>query len=162
MNWEELYSMQQSLDKHIESNHQLKNQDLFQEKYLALLVELGELANETRCFKFWSNKSRNNNDIILEEYVDGLHFILSLGLEKGYRYTSRNLSELTRAAETEQFNIVFESCINFYKNVSKETYEQLFMNFLLLGEVLGFSESDIQVAYYKKNEINFERQNKGY
>ncbi|KKE79021.1 dUTP diphosphatase [Oceanobacillus caeni] len=162
MNWEELYSMQQSLDNHIESNHQLKNQDLFQEKYLALLVELGELANETRCFKFWSNKSRNNNDIILEEYVDGLHFILSLGLEKGYRYTSRNLSELTRAAETEQFNIVFESCINFYKNVSKETYEQLFMNFLLLGEVLGFSESDIQVAYYKKNEINFERQNKGY
>lgn len=154
--------MQKKLDQYIEKKHQLENVDLFGKKILALFVEVGELANETRCFKFWSNKSRNNNDIILEEYVDGLHFILSLGLEKGYRYTSRNLSELTRAAETEQFNIVFESCINFYKNVSKETYEQLFMNFLLLGEVLGFSESDIQVAYYKKNEINFERQNKGY
>lgn len=161
MNWEELYSMQQSLDNHIEENHQLKNQDLFQEKYLALLVELGELANETRCFKFWSNKPRNSNDIILEEYVDGLHFILSLGLEKGYRYTSRNLGELTQN-ETEQFNNVFESCAAFYKNVSKENYDQLFVNFLHLGGVLGFSESDIQFAYYKKNEINFERQNKGY
>ncbi|KPH73919.1 MULTISPECIES: dUTP diphosphatase [Bacillaceae] len=161
MNWEELYSMQQSLDNHIESNHQLKNQDLFQEKYLALLVELGELANETRCFKFWSNKPRNKNNIILEEYVDGLHFILSLGLEKAYRYSSRKLDELTRT-ETEQFNKVFESCTDFYKNVSKENYDRLFVDFLQLGEILGFSEADIQYAYYKKNEINYERQNKGY
>lgn len=161
MNWEELYSMQKQLDQHIEENHQLQNRDLFQDKYLALLVELGELANETRCFKFWSKKPRNDESIILEEYVDGLHFILSLGLEKGYRYTSRDLNKLSRS-ETEQFNEVFKSCTAFNQDSTEEKYTALFMEFLQLGKVLGFNEQDIQSAYYKKNEINFERQNKGY
>lgn len=50
---------------------------------LALLVEIGELANETRCFKYWSNKPASEREVILEEYVDGLHFILSIGIDLG-------------------------------------------------------------------------------
>lgn len=161
MNWDELYSMQQHLDQHIEENHNLQNKDVFQEKYLALLVELSELANETRCFKFWSLKPRNEDSVILEEYVDGLHFILSLGLEKGYRYTSAELGQPLET-ETEQFNAVFEAGTVFYQEQTAESYKDLFRKFLLLGKILGFSEEDIQQAYYKKNEINFERQNKGY
>ncbi len=56
MEWDTLFKMQKELDSYIESNHNLANHDLFDDKYLALLVEIGELANETRCFKFWSNK----------------------------------------------------------------------------------------------------------
>ena len=51
---------------------------------LALLVEIGELANETRSFKFWSVKPASEKKIILEEFVDGIHFILSLGIECGF------------------------------------------------------------------------------
>src|SRR5688500_20051556 len=58
-----------------------KKTDVFREKCLALLVELGELANETRCFKFRSKKPRNDDSVLLEEYVDNRHFRLSLGLE---------------------------------------------------------------------------------
>src|SRR5690625_6269037 len=83
MDWTTLFSMQETLDKHIIDNHQLQQKDLMEEKYLALLVELGELANETRCFKFWSTKPASARKKILEEYVDGVHFILSLGIEKG-------------------------------------------------------------------------------
>ena len=48
---------------------------------MALLVER-ELANETRSFKFWSTKGPSANEIILEEYVDSIHFLLSLLIEK--------------------------------------------------------------------------------
>ncbi|RKQ29928.1 dUTP diphosphatase [Oceanobacillus halophilus] len=161
MDWDELFTMQRQLDKYIEENHDLSNTNLFEHKYLALLVELGELANETRCFKFWSNKPRNESNIILEEYVDGIHFILSLGLEKGYRFKSKKLDETTKT-ETEQFNEVFDACTTFKKSASKENYESLFSTYLQLGQLLGFSELDIQNAYYKKNEINYERQDKGY
>ncbi|PAV30423.1 dUTPase [Virgibacillus profundi] len=161
MNWDKLFSMQEQLDKYIESNHNMKDIDVFQEKYLALLVELGELANETRCFKFWSKKPRNEKSIILEEYVDGIHFILSLGIEKGYKYEAQPI-EAVRLTETEQFNLVFEACTSFKQNPTKINYDKMFKKFLQLGDLLGFSESDIQQAYLKKNEINYERQNQGY
>ncbi|HAQ08050.1 MAG TPA: dUTPase, partial [Bacillus bacterium] len=84
MNIEKLFRMQKELDRHIELQHGLVEEDLFDRKILALLVELGELANETRCFKFWSLKPSSEKQVILEEFVDGIHFILSLGIECGF------------------------------------------------------------------------------
>ena len=161
MKWEKLYSMQQQLDSYIEKKHQLEDRDLFEEKYLALLVELGELANETRCFKFWSNKERSEKEVILAEFVDGIHFILSLGLEKGYRYNGELLVSDNRS-ETEQFNQIFIQAALFKQDSSLENYISLFQEYLKLGILLGYSEEDMQQAYFKKNEINYERQNEGY
>ncbi|MBP1968851.1 dimeric dUTPase (all-alpha-NTP-PPase superfamily) [Virgibacillus natechei] len=161
MDWKALFSMQAQLDKYIETKHDLLEKDVFQEKYLALLVELGELANETRTFKFWSNKPRNEKSVILEEYVDGVHFILSLGIDKGFRYDSRQLKEITHS-ETEQFNRVFEACVTFKQKPTQATYINLFEAYLQLGALLGFTEADIQSAYLKKNEVNYDRQNQGY
>ncbi|WP_373893019.1 dUTP diphosphatase [Virgibacillus sp. CBA3643] len=161
MDWKALYSMQKQLDNYIEEKHDLLDKDVFQEKYLALLVELGELANETRCFKFWSTKPRNEKNVILEEYVDGTHFILSLGIDKGYQYEGKELG-LTVLNETEQFNHVFEACIVFKQDPTKANYVRLFESYLQLGELLGFTEADIQDAYLKKNEVNYVRQDQGY
>src|SRR5690625_909139 len=99
--------MQRELDNYIESNNDLHNKDVFQEKYLALLVELGELANETRCFKFWSMKPPSDKKVILEEFVDGIHFLLSLGNEAGHHYKNIPLSA-GEISITAQFNLVFE------------------------------------------------------
>lgn len=153
--------MQKDLDQYISEKHHLTDQDLFQEKYLALLVELGELANETRCFKFWSTKSRNKKEVILEEYVDNIHFILSIGIEKGFEIESIPFDN-SKLTETEQFNVVFQKCVLFYNDPTRENYIQLFRSFLQLGNMLGFNEKDIQEAYMAKNEINYERQQVGY
>lgn len=161
MEWEKLFKMQEQLDHYIEVNHDLANHDLFQEKYLALLVELGELANETRCFKFWSTKPGSEDSVVLEEYVDGIHFILSLGIKQNLGFDSSGIMTVEKS-ETEQFNDVFEACVTFKNNPGSEQYHQLFTKFLQLGDKLGFSEQAIQEAYYKKNEINYKRQNEGY
>ncbi|WP_249870912.1 dUTP diphosphatase [Oceanobacillus saliphilus] len=162
MNWNRLFEMQKQLDTYIEKNHDLSKTDVFQEKYLALLVELGELANETRCFKFWSTKPRSEKSIILEEYVDVIHFILSLGLEKGFSYETTRDTATAAVTETEQFNEVFEAAATYKNNTTSSNYNTLFMKTLQLAEILGFTEEDIQHAYMKKNEINYERQNQGY
>lgn len=50
-----LFKAQQVLDAHIECEHPtLPNENRLNKRILALLVELGELANEWRGFKFWS------------------------------------------------------------------------------------------------------------
>ena len=54
----------------------------FKKKDWHFLLNLRNLANETRCFKFWSTKGPSDDAVILEEYVDSIHFLLSLGIEK--------------------------------------------------------------------------------
>ncbi|MBM7869320.1 dimeric dUTPase (all-alpha-NTP-PPase superfamily) [Clostridium pascui] len=82
----ELYELQNELDKYIleKKNKQLMPKQLLTDTLLALQVEVSELANETRCFKHWSNKGPSSKDVILEEYVDILHFFLSVGNQLGF------------------------------------------------------------------------------
>lgn len=161
MNWQSLFKMQDQLDTYIADNHDLHNKDLFEERFLALLVELGELANETRCFKFWSKKGASDNEVILEEYVDNIHFLLSLGNHRGFQFESIETSadDIDR---TVVFNTVFVKAVQFYHEQSEATYLELFKEYLQLAHVLGFSEADIQNAYHEKNEVNYERQDQGY
>ncbi|MBO8156419.1 MAG: dUTP diphosphatase [Bacillaceae bacterium] len=163
MNWDKLYEMQSELDGRIKKQHRLEGKDVFDEKVLALLVEVGELANETRCFKFWSTKGPNEQSVILEEFVDGLHFILSLGIEKGY------FVQMVKAIETEGnqsitrlFLSVYSQIEEFRQESTMNNYEKLCMKYLELGKFLGFSPEMIEHAYMEKNEVNHERQNQGY
>lgn len=163
MNFNKLFNMQKGLDSHIETKHGLTGTDLFDRKVLALLVELGELANETRCFKFWSVKPAAPQETILEEYVDGVHFILSLGIELKFE---DHAPAIKVAAETddvnEQFLTVFGQIHQFRAEKTRESYEKLFSEYLKLGELLGISSSDIEKAYFEKNEVNYERQKENY
>lgn len=161
MNWQTLFDMQAKLDAYIADNHNLHGKDLFEERFLALLVELGELANETRCFKFWSTKSQSDNAIVLEEYVDNIHFLLSIGNHKGYEFSQ---IDTTNAKEdtTKIFNNLFVNATTYYQAQSKENYLTLFRTYLQLANALGFTEADIQKAYHQKNEVNYERQESGY
>ncbi|MEG2909687.1 MAG: dUTP diphosphatase, partial [Erysipelotrichaceae bacterium] len=77
----DLYEMQDKLDQRIFDEHGITRIETMNRRMLALLIEIGELANETRCFKFWSNKGASSKDVILEEYADGIHFLLSLGID---------------------------------------------------------------------------------
>ncbi|WNS81762.1 dUTP diphosphatase [Domibacillus sp. DTU_2020_1001157_1_SI_ALB_TIR_016] len=161
MNMNTLFEMQRGLDSYIEKEHNLEGTNLFDQKVLALLVEIGELANETRCFKFWSTKGPSERGIILEEFVDGVHFILSLGI----------LADLTDAVPasqqpaktaTDQFLLVTEAVHTFHRDKAKEAYQSLLDRFFTLGDMLGFSAEEVEQAYIAKNEVNYKRQQSGY
>ena len=156
--------MQQKLDEYIQKKQSLEEEDLFEQKVLALIVELSELANETRSFKFWSLKTEKNESAILEEYVDCLHFILSLGIEKGHYFNRDSSSKkpTVHRFKVDQFNQLFEQCIVFKQEPTKENYFTLFEHFLHLGTLLGYDEKDIHRAYFEKNKVNFSRQDEGY
>ncbi|KAB2334176.1 dUTP diphosphatase [Bacillus mesophilum] len=162
MNFERLFNMQKELDAHIEAKHELTNENLFDRKVLALLVELGELANETRCFKFWSVKPAAAQETILEEYVDGVHFILSLGIELQYESAAPVIEAADQNDINEQFLAVFEQIHQFRAEKTRASYEKLFLVYLQLGQLLGFSAADIERAYFEKNEVNYERQKENY
>ncbi|UQD52967.1 dUTPase [Bacillus methanolicus] len=161
MNFQKLFEMQKALDRHIESKHQL-DENLFDRKVLALLVELGELANETRCFKFWSLKPASPDKVVLEEFVDGIHFILSLGIECGFEHAIELPKSKTTASLNEQFLRVYQLIINFKQLRTFHYYQLMFQGYLELANLLGFTSEQIEQAYIEKNEVNYERQRQGY
>ncbi len=155
--------MQDELDRRIEREHALEEKDLFTEKILALLVEVGELANETRCFKFWSSKPPSSKEVILEEFVDGLHFVLSIGITKGYKLPA------TITIKDEQYDGLIQAFLDVYNDIQLlekdhdvNKFVQLMEDYLVIGRILGFTAEDVENAYLFKNEVNHSRQDQGY
>lgn len=161
MNLHKLFTMQHALDQYIQANKQVTD-DVFEKKGLALIVELAELANETRCFKFWSEKGPSERSVILEEYVDSIHFILSLGIEKGFQ----DLEEWPHKSIDGDLTALFiganESVLTFLTKPTKTHYEKVWIMYGAIAKKLGFSNEDVLQAYIAKNETNYERQKSGY
>lgn len=163
MLFKKLFEMQAALDSYIEENHQLQNENLFNRKVLALLVEIGELANETRSFKFWSVKPSSEKKVVLEEFVDGIHFILSLGLECGFQSEPVKVEAISSNGDiNEQFLKIFQAVSTFQTSRSFSHYIKVIEYYLQLAAMLGITFEEMEQAYIEKNEVNFKRQQNSY
>jgi len=161
LNIAKLFMLQSELDAHIEEQHPRKEwTSRHPEKVLALLVELGELANETRCFKFWSDKPASERKVTLEEYVDCLHFVLSIGLEMDVELI--NIVPIKKKNVIEQFTVLFNAVTILKIHFTPFVYNHVFSAFIGLGEMLGFTWDEIENAYLEKNAVNHDRQDGGY
>ncbi len=156
-----LYHKHAELDARIAENHNVSYETTRERRILALLVEIGEFANATRCFKYWSNKPSEAQDIVLDEYVDGLHFFLSLGIDikvskKTYNHT-KHADNLTK-----QILETFRLASLFYKNQDEKSYIKAFQAFINITILLKVRWSTIEKAYYKKLGENYHRQDTNY
>ena len=198
---EKLYEQQRKTMQMFEKNHPKKpGENRFEKKILALLVEVGECANEYRGFKYWSQdqeprtwepnpkdicKSCKGNPMVyengkivgqcekcdgcgvyfhnplLEEYADGLHFILELGIEVDYTPIACYLDYRAESIDS-QFIALYKYVLNFLDQPTREMYENLLMVYIGLGKMLGFMLEEIEQAYWTKNKVNYERQENGY
>lgn len=163
INLSTLFKQQEKFDKYIHKKYKLSYKRVYKEIKLALFVELAELANEIKSFKFWSIKGSSSKEKILEEYVDGLHFITSLCLIKkikpNFNLDKKNNSSLTKYEITIKFLDLFRT---IYKLKSKNSLIKWFVKYLNFGFFLNFSLKEILKAYAKKNKINYQRQKNNY
>lgn len=158
---ENLFEQQQELDAYIFENHDLVRYETLLDRMLALLVELGELANETRCFKFWSVTPASKQEVIAQEFVDGIHFLLSLGIDLQDDSTSIDSLEV-QGSMTDQFLAVFEAVVDLSKQFDSKHYQRAFALFLGIADKLGLEEQQIREHYVSKNKTNHKRQENNY
>lgn len=165
MQLKKLFEMQKELDDHIIREHELEGKNLISNKTVAFIVELSELANELRFFKHWSNKGPSEKEVVLEEYVDGLHFLLSLGngigadtlIEDDFKF-----DYVCKADLTEEFIYIIKLAIEFKEVNTYQNYRNLLNRYLSLSKILGFTQEAVVQGYFKKNAINHKRQESGY
>lgn len=198
MQLKKLYDLQRKLDSKID----YQGEDKLDYLIMALRVEIGEMNNEWRVFKFWSKDRISRREIIgtcqycntrgfdedeegykslcgmckgtgkvviknplLEEYVDGLHFVLNIGIY--LNITNANpifyVPSIDNWSIPKQVEAIHDTIgkVRSYKT-SVGTYHQLVHLYLGLGKMLEFSEEDIEQAYLDKNEENHDRQRRGY
>ncbi|QIZ66673.1 dUTP diphosphatase [Geobacillus subterraneus] len=180
----ELFKMQQELDERIVRDKGLQDQNLLPNKILSLQVELAELANEWQMFKFWKKnpqprtKALRNPGMmmpedqewynpLLEEYVDCLHFLLSIGLELShdvtkYHYYAESPYENTISLLSSLISEAYTMRHPDSEHLTELAYVKFFCKFIDLGRRLGFSWRDVEEAYRLKNQINHHRQERGY
>ncbi|MBO3789608.1 dUTP diphosphatase [Bacillus amyloliquefaciens] len=180
MNLQKMFEMQKLLDDRIIKEKGLEGQDLLPNLILALQVELAECANEWRGFKHWSNDQeprtkhplevspngtfRKGGNPLLEEYVDCLHFLLSIGNKIGVKeYAPIKYFMLTNDI-TGLFNSIFKligQWDRLFLFIDHDPYHFVMYQFLQLGEALGFTRQEIETAYMEKNVVNHQRQQEG-
>ena len=154
----EMYQKQLELDQEIASNHHISYEETKDKRLLALLVELGEFANATRCFKFWSFKLSEEKARVL---ADGLHFLLSLGLAYNFEVDSIEVEESSgdlTASILESYHYINE----FYNERSLVKYIKMFESYLKILTKLGCSWQEAYDAYFIKLKENHHRQDTNY
>lgn len=161
VNLKRLYELQAELDDEIAKNHHICYECTHEKRLLALTVEIGELANETRCFKYWSNKPASSKEIVLDEYADGIHFFLSLGIPLNASKFEYELVE-NKEELTVQFHNVYHLICELREHYDLIHYERALQYYLNLVLSLGYSGKDIIDSYLSKLEVNHKRQETNY
>lgn len=189
MNIPKLFETQRLLNSHIDEKHpaQIKEARLT-DKVLALSAELMECANEWRGFKFWSNDRAPRNKCmkcqftetphecripLLEEFVDCLHLIISIGLDFNVSPDELFVPSSTKVTSSNMFISIQRDVLDLhFYNKQTPTLEDLerretlckltFIRILELGITFGFTVEQIEAAYYSKNKINHARQDNHY
>lgn len=119
-----------------------------------------ELMNELPTyFKHWKKTAVDNKEKALEEYVDCLHFAVSL------------LNYYEKFDHKYYYHPEYDDCKNDSDTSLDEELEFVFKfagsaisieSLFILGNQFGFTWNEIYNAYLKKNKINHERQDGGY
>jgi dimeric dUTPase (all-alpha-NTP-PPase superfamily) len=164
MNLNKLLDMQKVLADRVAKEHPEKpGEKRFSKILLALAVEVGECCNEWKGFKFWKVDPQPT-DKLLEEYVDGVHFILDLALLVDYK-----MPELSFPKGKGDINELFldvygdiDDLRHAHKRQKPMILGNLLESYILLGAALGFTWDEIEAAYCSKNAINHTRQDTGY
>ncbi len=161
INLKELYNLQAELDKDIAIKHEVNYETTHKKRLLALIIEIGELANETRCFKYWSNKPSSPKEVVIEEYADGLHFLLSLGIPLNTKKFDYELLD-EEAELTDLFHKMYHKSTLLVDHYDLEHYIDAMQTYLNIAKKLSFSEEDIISSYKAKLHINYVRQESNY
>jgi dimeric dUTPase (all-alpha-NTP-PPase superfamily) len=134
------------------------NRNTIEKNILELLVEIGELANETRCFKYWSKKKASEKSTILDEYADvflmTLYFCHMIDLELSEDFTKIKITD-----PVAQFKKLYSIVSKLNYSLNKKIIKEILANVVNLGKILNFTDDEIIegcVLKIEKNKNRFE------
>ncbi len=149
-----VYEENKRLDDIFIGKYDHLDKDMYRKNKIELLVEIGEFTNETKCFKYWTNK-KPNKDLVLEEFADCIIMTLCM-----YNYKDLELEDI----EFDKYNDVCDNIAYLYKLASDFYFsddtnilKELLFNLVNLAELLNITKEEIVESSLKKIEVDTKR-----
>ena len=158
----EYYQRNKHLDKMYEEKYGNNDDKIYEKNCLELIVEICELANESKCFKYWTIK-KTDRKLLLEEYADSLSMVFYM-----FNYYNVEEFDLVDIDLSDDIVILFNEIIRMCTllmdedNVNEELLMKIFTYLYHIGKLLGITDKEILDACYMKLGKNIERLNSDY
>lgn len=83
---EDMWNKQKDFDTITFDINKTSRESTRRDRYLALMVELGEVLKEDECYKYWKNsrhtiETAEYKEKAKEEFADLMHFVMSIGID---------------------------------------------------------------------------------
>lgn len=159
MNIKSLYAAQMELEQVVRekcgmTEAELSSVSMMDNRIFAFKVEFAEFSNETAWFKYWKQSHKQDKANIIEELADCIHFLLTIGIHRNYHTFVHSLDwEIWREEPTEFLYLeIMNSPLR-----SAAQWKTSFEKLIAIGVQLGFDITQIELAYFMKNNKNVER-----
>ncbi len=154
---------QKKLDNYILDKMEIEiNKDRYwNNRIIALNVELNELINEIKFFKYWKKNKEIDQNKINEEFIDCLHFLFSIGNTLGYEKWIFITDDFKRPIELIYFDLT-KNILMLLEEKSTIVFGRVFKNLIEIAWELNLTNEQIHEIYSFKNKVNYERQDNNY
>lgn len=121
-------------------------------RFLALHIKLAELANLTKCYKYYNVKPNIPKDKLTLRFVDAFQYLLSIGNRCGYNViTIDALPQVLESSVIKLFSLLIDQVSDVKKQALNNdliagirAYTVLFSTMISLGKLLKIDFSDVE------------------
>ena len=125
------------------AKNEILNTTRINQKILSFLHDLSEVALESRCYLFWEKEEPVNHQQLLENYLEGLTMLMSIGYELRID-TIKNHTEIPNHLSLEDlFLKIYQSMMNVSSTYSSQDYQNTIDDYFSLGFQLGIDLDEI-------------------
>jgi len=157
----QLFKVQEIMENKIKllsqiDENELGEENIFDLRFLALQVKVGELANLTKCYKYTRLKEDVPKDKLMFRFIDAMKFFLSIGNQ--FEFNIINIDAVNKALKEDSLVKVFSGMFDDIRDLkyaiqrdnyvdSLNIYIKLFSEFINLGKLLGFTFEEVYDYY---------------
>ena len=125
------------------TKNEVLNVQRLNQKILAFLHDLGQVAEDSRCYLFWEKDEPIDHQQLLEDYLEGLTMLMSIGYE--LRIDSiKNHSEIPSPTDIYSlFFKIYHSILKVQSHYSSEDYQNTIDDYFTLGFQLNIQIEEI-------------------
>ena len=148
MDIQPMLEMQKRFNENLNINEELDSYKLRARKNLEFEINLGALANETACFNYLLNNTKDIDiDKIFTKYITCISQVLTLGIDHNYMNINKISMNPNDYCLSDQFLTLYIDINDLIASPSVDHYQTLFEDLLSLGLTLGFTEVKIKNGF---------------
>lgn len=145
-----IYDKEKIINSKFKEKYNYSDPTIFYKQVLELIVEISELAYETKCFKYWKLDKPSPAEITIPEYADCLMITLCL-----CDLANIEINNLINIKEDDMVKIFIK--LNYLASqITMDLNEQLLLeilsHLLKLAQLLGFTDNQLEEYCFNKME----------